>query len=80
MSGPKPTACLIGKCASEFPYKDECGLTLTGCCAERIVNAARQIGGARFPMDLRPEGNPFLNALEKMGFVRVSADSTVFVL
>lgn len=76
MTGPKPQACIVGDCASGFPYKDECGLISNGCAARRMLEAASRTEGACFPMDLSPGGNPFVNALEARGLVRVGHDIT----
>lgn len=76
MNGPKPISCVAGECVSEFPYRDECALTASGCCAWDVLIAAAKLGDAHYPMDLRPGGNPFVNALERAGLVRVVGDIT----
>ena len=76
MSGPQPQNCILGECASRFSYKDECGLISNGCAARRMLEVASKADGAHFPMDLSPGGNPFVNALEARGLVRVRHDIT----
>lgn len=77
MSGPKPMNCALPKCASEFLYHQECGLVASGCCAREMLSAAaRNPDGVHFPMDLRPGGNPFVNAMEAAGLVRVRGEIT----
>lgn len=76
MTGIQPRNCAVGQCASSFPYKDECGLVASGCCARNVLDTAKALDGARFPMDLRPGGNPFVKALEASGLVRVRHEIT----
>lgn len=76
MTGPQPRNCIVGECASGFPYKDECGLIPDGCAARRMLTAAAGADGARFPMDLSPGGNPFVNAMVARGLVRVRGQIT----
>lgn len=72
MSGITARNCILAECASGHPYKDECGLLPSGCCArDMLATARREATGAHFPMDLRPGGNPFVNAMEDAGLVRV---------
>lgn len=77
MNGPKPMNCVVGACASEFLYKDECGLSPSGCLAREMLSiAGKEPDGVHFPMDLRPAGNRFVNALEAAGLVRVRGNIT----
>lgn len=73
MSGIHAQNCAVAGCVSGFPYKDECALVKSGCCAREMLSAcARNTDGLRFPMDLAPGGNPFVNALKAEGFVLVA--------
>ena len=77
MTGPKATSCIVGECASSFPYREECALVASGCCArDMLAAAARWPDGVHFPMDLAPGGNPFVNALERENFVTVNHEIT----
>lgn len=68
----KPRDCAVDECASGFPYHDECALVASGCCAREMLAAlAKSPDGCHFPLDLRPGGNPFVNALEAAGLARV---------
>jgi hypothetical protein len=41
-----------------------------------LAAAAKHEEGVKFPMDLHPGGNPFVNALERRGLVSVHHDVT----
>jgi hypothetical protein len=78
MTGPKPMACVVGKCASVFAYREECAIVVSGCCARDMLTSARQLtDGVQFPMDLTQGGNPFVNALELHGLVRIRGNTTI---
>lgn len=77
MTGPQPRNCIVGDCASRFPYREECALVASGCCARDMLACARRWpDGVHFPMDLAPGGNPFVNAMQVAGLVRVRDEVT----
>ena len=73
----KPQNCIVGDCASRFPYKDECAMVPTGCCARYMAdNLAQAPDGLHYPLDLGLDGNEFVKALVSAGLATVHGKIT----
>lgn len=58
---------------AEFDFTLDAAANPANCRVPRF----HSLVGAQFPMDLAPGGNPFVNAMEREGLVRVRHNATI---